>query len=189
MSESGGTSKYVILGMLSHAPLTGYSIRKWIKHEYSHFWQVSFGQIYPTLKELVREGLAQTGGNADSVNGRRQIVYGITDAGRKALRAWLLKEPDVEKLRYEILLKISFGDHTTPDVLLKHLDGFIMRQEAVLSEMREALAMLERLGSRPEADHAYSRLTALCGVYHYSAMRDWALEARKYITEKEADPQ
>lgn len=187
MKETGGTSKYVILGMLSHTPLTGYNIRKWITHEYSHFWQVSFGQIYPTLKDLVREGLAHSVGSGESANGRGQIVYAITDAGRKALKAWLQKEPDTEKLRYEILLKISFGDQTSPGVLVKHLDGFIRRQEAALSEMNEALAMFDTFGDQQEADHAYSRLTALCGVYHYSAMRDWALEAKKILSGKEVN--
>lgn len=36
-------------------------------------------------------------------------------------------------------------------------------------------------------DCTYSQLTALCGVYIYSAMRDWAHEVRKIILEKEAD--
>ena len=44
--------------MLARMPQTGYSIKKWIEGEYSHFWQESFGQIYPTLKALVAERLA-----------------------------------------------------------------------------------------------------------------------------------
>lgn len=186
MKETGGTSKYLILGMLSHTELTGYGIRKWIEAEYSHFWQASFGQIYPLLRELTREGLAAYAAQAPLANGRGQKAYRITDAGLKALGAWLLEEPEVEKLRYEILLKISFGEHTNPEVLLTHLRRFTERNEAALREMDGYIARFDRAGTKPEADHGYSRLTALCGKYHYAAMRDWALEAIDTIR-KEVD--
>jgi len=187
MRESGGSSQYVILGMLAHVPLTGYQIRRWITHEYSYFWQISFGQIYPTLKRLVQDNLAESSANTGAADGRGQIVYRITDAGREALAQWLRRKPEVEKLRYEILLKISFGDQTEPAVLLEHLDGFIRRNEAAIAELNEALAMLAQYADREEANHVYSRLTALCGVYHYTAMRDWALEAKE-ILQKAGDP-
>ena len=187
MKESGGASRFVILGMLSHTPLTGYQIYKWIEHEYSHFWQASFGQIYPTLKQLAGAGLVKNAETAQSKNGRGQIVYSITNAGREALREWLRKEPAVERLRCEILLKVSFGDQTEPEVLLRHLDDFISRNEAALAEMNDALAMFDRFAGQPEADHTFSRLTALCGQYHYSAMRDWAYQAQKILLKKEVD--
>ena len=38
-----------------------------------------------------------------------------------------------------------------------------------------------------EVDCFYSQLTALCGVYIYSAMRNWAVEAKKIISERGAD--
>lgn len=181
MKETGGKSRYLILGMLAHTELTGYNIRKWIEAEYSHFWQASFGQIYPILKELVREGLAESASGMADANGRGQKVYRITDKGLNALSGWLKEEPEIEKLRYEILLKISFGEHTDPQVLLTHLDRFIQRNEASLTEMTNNLERLEIHASRPSADHHYSRLTALCGKYHYAAMLHWALEAREII--------
>jgi len=188
MKENTGKSKYVILGMLARMPQTGYSIKKWIEGEYSHFWQESFGQIYPTLKALVAERLAVCPDHAETGNGRRQIVYSITDAGRKELADWLRREPEVEKLRYEILLKISFGENTEPEVLLGHLDDFIRRNEKLVEDMNGYLKFFDRFKEQGP-DCTYSQLTALCGVYLYSAMRDWALEAKKIILEKEVDPQ
>lgn len=181
MKESGSKSRYLILGMLAHTPLTGYGIRKWIEAEYSHFWQASFGQIYPILKTLVRDGLAVSADGTRGANGRGQKAYRITEKGLEALSVWLSEEPEIEKLRYEILLKISFGEHTQPQVLLKHLDGFIRRNEAALHDITSYMHMMETRGSQPEADHSYSHLTALCGKYHYTAMRDWAIEARNII--------
>ncbi len=167
-------------------PQTGYSIKKWIEQEYSHFWQESYGQIYPTLKKLVTEGLAVSSDNAETGNGRGQIVYSITDAGRKELSDWLREEPEIEKLRYEILLKVSFGENTEPEVLLGHLDDCIRRNEKLIKEMNGYIELFDQLKEQG-TDCNYSQLTALCGVYIYSAMRDWAAQAKRIITEKGAD--
>ena len=84
MKENTGKSKYVILGMLARMPQTGYTIKKWIENEYSHFWQESYGQIYPTLKKMVAEGLAVTSNNRQSGNGRGQIVYNSLTQAEKS---------------------------------------------------------------------------------------------------------
>ena len=185
MKENTGKSKYVVLGMLARMPQTGYTIKKWIEQEYSHFWQESFGQIYPTLKKLVAEGLAVSSNNTETGNGRGQIVYSITDAGRKELSDWLREEPEIEKLRYEILLKVSFGDHTESQVLIGHLDDFIRRNQKLVKDMNDYVELFDKLKAEG-TDCTYSQLTALCGVYLYSAMKDWAVMAKKIISGKEA---
>ncbi|HEX2939305.1 MAG TPA: helix-turn-helix transcriptional regulator [Ruminiclostridium sp.] len=186
MKENTGKSKYVVLGILAHMPQTGYTIKKWIEQEYSHFWQESFGQIYPTLKKLVTEGLAVSSDDTETRNGRGQIVYSITDAGRKELSDWLREEPEIEKLRYEILLKVSFGENTEPKVLLGHLDDFIRRNEKLVKDMNGYIEFFDQLKEQG-TDCTYSQLTALCGAYIYSAMKDWAVEAKKIISEKGTD--
>jgi len=182
VKENTGITKYVILGMLARKPQTGYTIKKWLENEYSHFWQESFGQIYPTLRKLAAEGLAVSSDDMQPGNGRGQIVYSITNTGRKALSDWLRKEPEIEKLRYEILLKISFGDNTEPEVLLGQLDHLIERNAKRLNDMNEYIEHFKQL-KQQDVDCSYSRLTALCGVYFYSAMSEWAIEAKKFISE------
>ena len=51
-------SKYAIMGMLKHSSHVGLRRKKLIAQSISYFWNESFGQIYPTLKKLVEEGLA-----------------------------------------------------------------------------------------------------------------------------------
>ncbi len=185
MKENTGKTKYVILGLLAHSPQTGYSIKKSIEFEYSHFWQESYGQIYPTLKTLVSAGLAVSSDVLDSGDGRGQIVYNITDAGRAELVKWLSAAPDVEKIRYEILLKISFGANTEPEVLLGHLDDFIERNKKTVDELDGFIEVFHILKAQGD-DHTYNELTALCGKYVYTAMRDWALDAKKIIADRKA---
>lgn len=186
MKENTGKTKYIILGLLAHCPQTGYTIKKSIEYEHSHFWQESYGQIYPTLKQLVNEGLAESMEAADVSNGRGQKLYHITDAGKIVLNKWLSEAPDVEKLRYEILLKVSFGESTKPEVILEHLEEFIKRNEKNSHEMDSFLAYFDNLGKSGD-DHTYKELTALCGKYFYTAMKDWALEAKKIIMERKVD--
>lgn len=183
MQESTGKTKYVLLGVLSRGPQTGYSIKKAIEYEYSHFWQESFGQIYPTLKLLVKEGLAESIESQEQKNGRGQIAYQITEAGKIELKKWLGEAPTVEKLRYEILLKVSFGASCEPDTILGHLDEFIKRNERLIEEVDGFLDYFKKINNDEER-HIDSELTALCGKYIYTAMRDWAVESKKVIKER-----
>ena len=45
--------------MLSVQSMTGYAVREAIRDVLGHFWNESFGQIYPTLAQLQRDGLVQ----------------------------------------------------------------------------------------------------------------------------------
>lgn len=186
MKENSGKTKYAVLGLLAHCPQTGYTIKKSIEYEYSHFWQESYGQIYPTLKFLVEQGLAVSAESVQPSGGRVQKTYQITQSGRAELKKWLEEAPEIEKLRYEILLKVSFGSDTEPKVILGHLTEFMRRNEKLMEDMDGFLNMFEKLAKKGE-DHMYHKLTALCGKYVYTAMRDWALEAQNIILNREAE--
>ena len=68
---------YVVLGILAiHDNQSGYEIRKTIEQSVGFFWGESYGQLYPTLKRLVDEGLITTDG---------------ADAGNRARRAYSIR--------------------------------------------------------------------------------------------------
>ena len=46
----------VILGLLSHENLTGYDIKKRLDGAVGYFWKGSFGNIYPSLAAMEKEG-------------------------------------------------------------------------------------------------------------------------------------
>lgn len=183
MREHTGKTEYILLGLLANCPQTGYTIKKSIEDEYNHFWQESYGQIYPTLKVLVKNGLVEIAESYGSSNGRGQKYYNITEAGKTVLKEWLAETPDVERLRYEILLKVSFGSSTNPEVILGHLDEFIKRNSKLLYEMNGVLEMFENLRKQGK-DDIYSELPALCGKYVYSSMINWAQEAQIIISDR-----
>ena len=50
---------YVILGMVSRTPHSGYEIKALVDNSTRFFWAASYGQIYPELKRLAEAGLVE----------------------------------------------------------------------------------------------------------------------------------
>ena len=100
------STPFAILGLLAFAPMSGYDIRKEIDLSIGHFWSESFGQIYPSLRDLAAEGLIRP---RPGTTGRERRVYEITAKGRRALLAWRAEPPRPAPVRNELLLKLFFG--------------------------------------------------------------------------------
>ncbi|MGD6967845.1 PadR family transcriptional regulator [Rossellomorea vietnamensis] len=102
---------YAILGILTTECKSGYAIKQLIDNSLSHFWKISYGQIYPALKLIVEEDLAEI--KETSTPGKRdKNEYYLTQKGKETLKSWL--EKPIEQLpveRNEILLKLFFGQH------------------------------------------------------------------------------
>jgi DNA-binding PadR family transcriptional regulator len=98
---------YVILGMVSREPRSGYEIKALVDHSTRFFWAASYGQIYPELKRLSEAGLVE---GVDAPRGeRKRTVYGITADGEDELVAWLRQPPGTYEMRDEGLLKLFFA--------------------------------------------------------------------------------
>ena len=167
-----GTTRYVLLGILAEAgPATGYDIRQWIDRAIGHFWSESFGQIYPALKQLADEGLAE---RADERGGvRDQKSYRITAAGRAALAAWLDKPPRPDVRRSELLLKTFFGRFAGEGALRASL-------EAARAEAAARLAYLDAAHAEVMAEDKdspglpYYLITIDAGRRAARARAEWA---------------
>jgi PadR family transcriptional regulator, regulatory protein AphA len=106
---------YAILGILTTDCKSGYDIKQLIDNSLSHFWKISYGQIYPALKLIVQEGLAEIK-EASTPGKRDKNEYHLTSLGKETLKSWL--EVPVDQLpveRNEILLKLFFGQHQTKE--------------------------------------------------------------------------
>ena len=99
---------YVMLGLLSHEPMTGYEIKKRLDTTLRFFWGGSYGSIYPTLNQLEKEGKVTK--EDTSSNGREKISYSITNARIVSLKGWLEKPAEKDEIRYETMLKLFFGN-------------------------------------------------------------------------------
>lgn len=133
-------SRYTILACLSVRPMSGYDIKQFLERTIAHFWSESYGQIYPTLKELESGGLIQ--GRDEVADGRGRREYRLTDLGLDALRGWLAETPEPDVPRYEMSLKLFFADQLPVDETLAHLRAHRERHAALLATYRTKEARL-----------------------------------------------
>ncbi|HEX4703405.1 MAG TPA: PadR family transcriptional regulator [Pseudonocardiaceae bacterium] len=105
---------WTILGFLSFCPRNGYQLRQAVQRSVGHFWGVSYGQLYPQLKNLSDTGLIEAVGDTDAPG--RQQVWRLTEAGGAALRTWLAAPAEPAQRRDEGLVKLLFSDHAGVDV-------------------------------------------------------------------------
>ena len=115
MSKLTPTAR-VILGLVALAPRTGYDIKRVSDSSTRFFWGASYGQIYPELRRLERDGLVEA---RDEPRGRvHRRVYRITAAGERAIRTWLLDDDTAFELRDEGLLRLFFAELLEPGEVL-----------------------------------------------------------------------
>ena len=164
---------YVLLGLLAIEPAqSGYDLKKTIEGSVGFFWGESYGQLYPTLKQLTAEGLVSAE-TPESDAGRKRQLYSITETGQAALKEWLALPYRVAPLRDEFLLKLFFG-HTAG------IETTIAQVKEFQSKTRELVQYLEMIGQvsqqrqsdRPEL--LYWLLTLEYGLAQLRATLAWS---------------
>lgn len=180
-------TRYVVLGMLGEAPMTGYGLRQAIASSVGHFWQESYGQLYPALRALAAEGLVEAR-PARGGPGRAAATYHVTPRGRAALAGWLAVPPALPAPRNEVLLKVFFAGAVPPDVTARNLEGVaaaIRAQRAALERIARGLDAPGR-GRAPEA--RYRRLTLDFGLGFTALALAWLGRVKAALARGEAAP-
>lgn len=169
---------YAVLGMLQEGPRSGYDLKREFEGKVRHFWHESVGQIYPALRKAHELGWVRT--RAAERGGRRRKEHALTAKGRAALAEWYREPPAPPPVRHELLLKVFFGEHQDPDVLLGHLDRF----EQGLREERARFAGYERQieeRARTAEQAELWKLTLASGRHVNRARLAWCKEARAVL--------
>ena len=171
----------VILGLLSHEDLTGYEIKKRMDTSLKYFWGASYGSIYPTLSDLVKQGLAVKRDGAE--NNRNKIIYSITEEGRNYLKDWLRLPAERDELRYETLLKLLFCNEAGVLQATSHIDNFEEKIERELQYLISAAGTLKNNVSLDDT-HKYYLLTVEFGIKTYRAYLEWCKKAKTMLKEE-----
>ncbi|MDQ2909605.1 MAG: PadR family transcriptional regulator [Actinomycetota bacterium] len=150
----------VILGLLAQRPLSGYDIKAIVDRSTRFFWAASYGQIYPELRRLEREGLIV--GEDSPTGGRPRRVYRLTTAGREALVEWLLGPTVTIELRDESLLRLFFADVLPKEQALMLLEGRRRGHEQYMETLRA-------IDARPGEDAPFVDLILRWGI----AFNEW----------------
>jgi DNA-binding PadR family transcriptional regulator len=174
------TCQFAILGMLCREPMSGYDLRQAIERTVGHFWQESYGNLYPTLERMETEGLVALDREEHSPGGRVRKVYRVTAEGRRVLAEWLRRPvvPHVE--RNELLLKLFFGARVGPEDSLAHVERSRTEAEGLLA----ALRLIDEDVRRSREGHPelpYWHLSIRAGLLGLEAHLRWCDEAREAL--------
>jgi len=132
--------KSILLGFLTHQPLTGYELKKRFSISFSFFSGASYGSIYPALKKMEREGLVtQQLEIQDGAPNRK--VYSITAAGRKTFIESLTAPFHWEMPKNAFLTRLFFFAHLSPEerkvAVRGHLESLKETQQQLKSTRSE----------------------------------------------------
>jgi len=167
-------SKYALLGLLSIYPGSGYDIKKFMEQSTSNFWNESYGQIYPILKQLVEEGLATS--HTEKQEGKpERYIYTLTGKGREELRHWLAEPIEYTVERNELLLKLFFGLQSPVANNIEHVQHFRTLQERLLHKYQGIETFLQA-NCVNNPDLCYSLITVRYGILRCQALLTWCDE-------------
>jgi PadR family transcriptional regulator, regulatory protein AphA len=170
--ELSATGK-VILGMLAARPRSGYEIKQLVDTSARFFWAASYGQIYPELKRLEKEGLI-TG--SDSANGARtRTVYKLTAAGKRAAREWIGGPPQVFELRDEGLLELFFAGSIDPARAPEIARERAASAATAAAQLRAIEKQIDEMGRHGGPDHSPDQ-GSLAVLRYGIEMNEWVAE-------------
>jgi DNA-binding PadR family transcriptional regulator len=138
-----------VLGLLHRQPMHGYELRKQLRALVGTFRALSFGSLYPCLKELSAAGLIieeQPDGDPPGprearpgrAHGRAPIVYRLTADGKERLHDLLGEGGPTTWDDDQFGVHFAFFGLTRADVRLRILEGRRSRLEERMEGIRAA---------------------------------------------------
>lgn len=160
------TLQYMILGLLTRRPMTGYDIKQTFDKEKAEFWTAPFSQIYPELNRMLKDNqinLLET----DPQNSRRK-TYQLTNQGQDFFKDWLI-------------LPLS-SDSTTLDN-----DSFILRLHFLGTQQQSTINQLLELRIKTINIEIAQLELELTEVVNHPEQLGRELIIKKELTNKKAD--
>ncbi|WP_170270189.1 PadR family transcriptional regulator [Heliorestis acidaminivorans] len=163
----------VILGMLIDKPRTGYEIKREFENLFPDFFVATFGTIYPTLNKMEKEAyitreIVQQEGKPN------KNVYAITEKGRELFYAYLDSPLEPKSIRYDFIMRLFFGHHSSQEQLLQLIDEEMLTVEEGINRLHNILQDKEKKW------HPVQELCWHIGLEHHEAF----LQSLKKIKDK-----
>ena len=177
------TTRYAIMALLTIQPMSGYDVRRALA-SIGGFWHESDGQIYPTLKKLVTEGLALKMVERQEGKPDRH-VHTLTAAGQEMVKEWLRQPAEPSQLRDELLFKLFFGSLLSPPDTRRQLELYQTRVEkelAFYTQLHETASNL----LKDSPDLPFRLMTIRNGIMTAQAALDWCAECLQMLQELES---
>lgn len=106
-----------ILGVLKERPMHGYELKKRLSYLLGHFWQVSYGSLYPALKRLDKNGAVKKN-SSEKTKSKKKFIYEITSVGEEMFERDVKSGGSVSDIenadRFNI--RLAFFSYTDPEL-------------------------------------------------------------------------
>ena len=153
-----------LLGFLMYRSMTGYELKKYFSMSFSFFSGLSYGSIYPALKNMDRAGLITMRLKVQDGAPNRK-VYTITKKGRKAFLAALRSPLSIEGHKNAFLMRLFFFAHLPEKERFETATWY-------LNSLKKLQMNLE--SARPEIEARADVYQRLCFQFGVKMVRDMA---------------
>lgn len=159
MRKRSDVLEFSILGLLHDSPLHGYELRKRLTGVLGPFRAISYGSLYPALKDLLARGLIIEAAPSEQpplASRRARIVYELTAEGKERFEQFVAA-PGPEAWEDEpFAAHLAFFGRTPAEVRMRILEGRRSRLEERLSTLRESFSRAgQRLDDYTERLHQH----------------------------------
>ncbi len=142
MARRAELLEFAVLGLLHESPMHGYELRMRLNVALGAFRALSYGSLYPALRDLlgrswIAEAPQASGGSGSK---RARIVYQLTTAGKERFQDLVAEAGPNAWEDDEFDVHLAFFARTTHEVRLRILEGRRSRLEQRLAQVREASA-------------------------------------------------
>ena len=139
MARRAELLEFAVLGLLHESPMHGYELRKRLNTALGTFRALSYGSLYPALRDLldrawIAEAPRATGGSGSR---RARIVYELTQTGKERFQGLVDQAGPSAWEDDEFAVHLAFFARTTHEVRLRILEGRRSRLEERLAQIRE----------------------------------------------------
>ena len=144
MSRRSELLEFAVLGLLHESPMHGYELRKRLNAALGVFRALSYGTLYPCLRDLLDRGLIAearvTDHGASAGSKRARIVYELTADGKEHFQGLLRQAGPTAWEDDTFDVHFAFFARTEAEVRLRILEGRRSRLEERLENIRTASA-------------------------------------------------
>jgi PadR family transcriptional regulator AphA len=148
MAASNVRLRYLILGLLTRKPMSGYDIKRFLKGLDWLIGSPSFGGLYPALRALLQDSLI---GEDDIPHQSRRLrkIYRITDAGKQAFQEWLNQPIAPDASLKSFVMRLVLASNFPRAGLIAHLQ---QRRSQVAAHRATLLQIAEVPGEGTELE-------------------------------------
>ncbi|MCY9515483.1 PadR family transcriptional regulator [Paenibacillus apiarius] len=130
-------AKDVVLGLLMQGPKSGYDIKQEYEMGLSHFFDASYGSVYPALKQLEKSGMIVKEIVVQEGKPNKHM-FTITELGERQFQHYLASPVQPDFYRSDILARLYFGKYGSADALVRWLQEGIDERIRLLRQLETA---------------------------------------------------